>query len=634
MTTLIAAAFRSDWRRCAAVAVVLALFAVAPSAHANTCRPATSAGTAAADWQSFCWLDFTGYNDATARSAGGQGFSFTLSDGSTLNLTVNAVSTAATALAADAAPSWSGAAVGNTAFIGIPGAPILYTLNNASTVTVTLSNIRITPPAGVVATSSYAFVAADAESTNQGESLSFTTNGGNWTVLEQVPPISGSNYPALTNSGSTVSEAGAAGTVGGYIFGTTNSPTTISARLVAGGLQGVMFAVRYAWVSVNEAIVSTRIAAADQFKYAVTATSGGTQLVSGTTTGAGAGPFSAALVTVSSGYPVSLSESMAPGSTSPIGNYVPRLTCTNATPGSPTVLPVAVATTSFSLGTLAYGDAVTCVFTNTALPRLTLSKALAGSRVFAADQFTLNLASGGTILATTTTTGTGVTLGNAATPTAVTPAAQPYTFTEGPSGSTSLSYYTAAMSCTNAFAGSPTVLPAAPGGSVTPRAGDNIVCTITNTPKPSTVTLSVQKTSAVVSDPVNGTSNPKGIPGSTIRYLVTVKNNGTAAVDANALAITDVVPANTSLYVATTAGNPVTFADGTPASGLGFNYGTAVTFSNQIGGGAPYNYIPHPNAAGVDPAVTGLRIAPSGTLPGATAAGQPGFSLSFTVVVR
>lgn len=610
------------------------LLALAPAAHANTCRPATSAGTAAADWQSFCWLDFTGYNDATARSAGGQAFSFTLSDGSTLNLTVNAVSTAATALAATAAPSWSGAAVGNTAFIGIPGAPILYTLNNASTVTVTLNNIRITPPAGVVSTSSYAFVAADAESTNQGESLAFTTNGGNWTVLEQVPPISGNSYPPLTNSGATVSEAGAAGTVGGYIFGTANSPTTVSARLVAGGLQGVMFAVRYAWVSVNEAIVSTRIAAADQFKYAVTATASGTQLVGGTTTGAGAGPFTPALVTVSSGYPVTVSEAMATGSTSALTSYVTSLTCTNATPGSPTSLPVAVATNSLNLGTLAYGDAVTCVFTNTALPRLTLSKALAGARVFAGDQFTLNIANATSVVATTTTTGSGSTVASATTPTAVVAAAQPYTFAEAAAGTTSLTYYNAAMSCANAFASSATVLPTAPGGAVVPRAGDNITCTITNTPKPASVALSVQKTSAVVSDPVNGQTNPKGIPGSTIRYLVTVRNTGTAAVDANALAITDVVPANTSLYVATTAGNPVTFTDGTPSSGLTFNYATGVTYSNQPGGGAPYNYVPRPNAAGVDPAITGLRIAPAGTLAGATAAGQPGFSVTFTVVVR
>src|SRR6185295_13923373 len=77
------------------------------TSQANVCRPATSGGSAASDWSTFCWLDFTGYNDTTARSAAGQNFSFTLNDGSTLSLNVRAVRTGGgTALDAVAAPSW------------------------------------------------------------------------------------------------------------------------------------------------------------------------------------------------------------------------------------------------------------------------------------------------------------------------------------------------------------------------------------------------------------------------------------------------------------------------------------------------------------------------------------------------
>lgn len=620
--------------RAALILLVVLLAGSIGRSEANTCRPATAGGTAPADWQSYCWLDFTGYSDTQARSAAGQAFSFTLSDGSTLNLTVNTVSSAATGVDAVAAPSWSGAAVGNTAFTGIPGAPILYTHNNGSTVTVTLSNIRVTPPVGVTATSSYAFVAADAESTNNGESLSFTTNGSSWTTLDLVPPITGATYPGLTNSGATVTETGVAGTVGGYIFGTTGSPTTVAARLAAGGLQGAMFAVRYAWVSVNAALVGTRINAADQFRYAITATAPGTQLVTGASSGATAGPFTAALVTVAAGYPVTVSEAMASGSASALASYVPSLTCSNAQPGSPTVMPAAVAATAVNLGTLAYGDAVTCLFTNTALPRLTLSKALSGTRVFAADQFTLSVASASAVVATTTTTGSGATLAASATPLAVVPAAQPYTFSEAAAGSTVLGYYAATMACTNAFAGSPTTLPTAPGGAVTPRAGDNIACTISNAPKPPSVALSVQKTSVVLTDPQNGSTNPKRIPGSTVRYSITVTNTGTAAVDANALVVTDAVPANTMVYVSTAGGDPVDFANGTPPSGLGYSYAGSVSYSRQPGGGPPYNYTPVPNAAGFDPVVTGLRIAPTGVMAGATAAGQPSFTVRFTVAVK
>jgi hypothetical protein len=47
------------------------LLGVAAPGHADTCAPATSAGAAPADWRSYCWLNFAGYDDATARSAGG-----------------------------------------------------------------------------------------------------------------------------------------------------------------------------------------------------------------------------------------------------------------------------------------------------------------------------------------------------------------------------------------------------------------------------------------------------------------------------------------------------------------------------------------------------------------------------------
>jgi uncharacterized repeat protein (TIGR01451 family) len=613
--------------------LLLALFAP-EAARANTCAPAAAGGTAAADWRSYCWLDFTGYSDAQARSVSGQPFSFTLSDGSILQLTVRATSSASTALSAVAAPSWSGAAVGNTAFTGIPGLPILYTRNNASTVTLTLDSISVTAPSGLATNSSYAIIAADAESTNNGESLAFTTNGGPWSTVSQVPPISGSIWPTLSGAGTaTVTETGVAGTVGGYVFGTT-TPTRVTGTLVAGGLQGAMFAVRYAWVSVAKTLVSTRIAPADQFTYGVSATQNGAQLATATTSGAASGTYPAALITVSSGYPVSVRETMAGGSTSALASYVPSLTCSNATAGSPTVLPSAEAVTSFNLGTLAYGDAITCLFTNTALPRLTLSKALAGNRVFAGDQFALAISGGSGVLATATTTGTGSTLGTSATPQALVPAGAPYAFSESAAGTTVLAYYTASMACSNAFAGSSTTLPAAPGGSVTPKPGDDIRCTLTNTPKPAAVTLSIAKTTTAVSDPLNGSTSPKRLPGGRSSYDITVTNTGTAPVDANSLVITDVIPANTAFVVTPASGTAVSFTDGTPASGLAFAYPANVSYSNQVGGGAPYNYTPVAGPDGTDSRVTGLRIAPTGTLSGATAAGQPSFRLSFQIAVK
>ncbi len=391
------------------------LLALAGTSHADTCAPATSAGTAPADWRTYCWLNFTNYNDAVARSAGGQAFTFTLADGASLQFTLNASG----GMAAIASPSWSGSAVGNSAFLGIPGRPVLYT-SGAGTVTLTLSNVRVTPPTGLGTNASYAIVVADGESTNNGETLGFTTNGTAWTTLDQIPPISGAIYPTVATSGGglTVTETGVAGTVGGYIFG-TSTPTTVSARLVAGGLQGAMFAVRYAWVSVNKTLTGTRIDPTDQFSYAVQATQTGTQLATGVTSGAAVSGFTPAVATVASGYPVTIVESMASGSASALAKYVPSLTCTNANAGSPTALPSAAAVTTYSFATLAYGDAISCVYTNIAQPRITLSKALSGNRVFSGDQFTLNVANGATVVATATTTGAGGALIINSTPTAV-----------------------------------------------------------------------------------------------------------------------------------------------------------------------------------------------------------------------
>src|SRR5690606_31974096 len=110
------------------------------------------------------------------------------------------------------------------------------------------------------------------ESSNEGESLVFSTNGGAWQLLDQVPPISGSSYPSRSGTGTaTFTVTGASGTVGAYIVG-SNSPTTVTAQVTSGGLQGVMFAVRFASVRVSKQIVGARVDASDQFLFRVRTT--------------------------------------------------------------------------------------------------------------------------------------------------------------------------------------------------------------------------------------------------------------------------------------------------------------------------------------------------------------------------
>ena len=613
------------WLAC----IILAVLLIWPgTARAASCASATSQGNAPPGWQTYCWLDLSDYNDATARTAGGQLFTINLPDGSRLTFTARSTGTAPPALAAIAAPSWTGAAVGNTAFLGIPGRPILYQQAGGTNV-LSFSNILITPPPGIPAVTAYSFVAADAESTNEGETLAFTTNGSGWTILDQVNPISGNTYPAITGTGTaTFTETGVPGTVGGYIVG-SNGPTTVSTRLVGSGLQGAMFAVRFASIRLTKVISGARASPADQFKFDIASTSSGTVLGSGTTSGTGLGPFAQAAVSLASGIPLTLRETMAAGSVNDLSHYRSVLNCTNNTTGSATALPSNVVTTSYDFGALQFGDAVACVFTNTPFPHLTLRKALGASgRRFASDQFIVNVTSGATVVATATTTGTGATVATGTTPQIQVMVGQPYGLSEAPSGSTNLAQYGATLACINA-ATSATALPNVVGGSVTPAMGDVITCTITNTANGANATLTALKTSVVISDPTNGTTDPKAVPGAIVRYTITVTNTGTLAVDANTVALIDRLPA-TMTY---NAASPVTFVNGSPSSGLNtFNASTMVSFSSQAGGGAPFTYTP--NTAGYDANVKGVRIAPSGTMAGATAAGQPSFSVSFLARVN
>lgn len=610
------------FRKLAFVLVLLIGFAATP-AFAQSCASATSQGTAPAGWQTYCWLDFATYNDATARSAAGQNFSFTLSDGSVLSLNLKATSTAATAAVSTAAPSWTGAAVGNSAFLGIPGRPILYMANNGSTVNFTISSILITPPPGAPAVTAYAFVAADAESTDGAEQIVFGTNGGGWVELDRVNPISGNQYPTSSGIGTNsfvTTGGGQTGSLGGFIVG-TNSPTTVTASMTGSGLQGMMFAVRFASIRLTKQITGARINAADQFTFRIAATSSGSTLATGTTTGTSNGPFTAAAVSLASGIPLTLTEAMATGSASAITQYSSRLTCTNGTTSS-TPLPNNVSTISYNFGALQFGDAVQCTFTNAAYPHIRLRKALGtGGRRFDTDQFTVRINQGATVVASSTTTGTGTTVTGGDTALVQVTAGTTYSLDEIMSGPGSLTQYTRALACTNAINGVTTTFPTTVPGNITPVLGDVITCTLTNTRLAGNATLVVTKTSAVLSDGVSVT-NPKAIAGARIQYTITVQNTGNLAVDANSIIITDPFPPDFTMD----ASAAMTMNVG--SSGLAaFNQGTMVTYSSQVSGGAPYTA---PLGTGYNSAITGLRFQPSGTMAAATVGGPSSFSFTFT----
>ncbi len=225
--------------------------------------------------------------------------------------------------------------------------------------------------------------------------------------------------------------------------------------------------------------VSSRWNAADQFTVAIK--NGATTTASATTSGTGTSATTAATA-VTAGTTYTLTEAMAAGSSSTLADYTGSIACTNATTGTGTTLPSGTGT-SFSI-TPAAGDAITCTITNAPGPHLTLLKSV-GSRVVAADQFTVAVKNGATTVSSGTTTGTGTSASTGSTALA---AGTTYTLTDAmAAGSTSTtSDYLSSISCSNTASGSPTTLPSGSGTSfsVTPTTGDVITCTITNTAKP------------------------------------------------------------------------------------------------------------------------------------------------------
>ena len=337
-------------------------------AHANTCAPAAVRGAAPADYLTYCWLDFTGYSDSAAQA--GQAFTFTLSDGSVLSLTltVSSATTATPLLKVSGVPTYSGAAFGNAGFGSIPGLPVFYEVQSGSTVTVTLSNIHITP-AGGGTSPAYAIIAADGESTNTPETLTFTTNGTAW---QQAAMLANTNATGPTVAGvgtGTVVETGTGGgNTNAYVFASIGNPTTVTSILKGSGLQGALFGLRFASLTATSQFNTARLNASDQVTYSIVG-SNSAVLSTGTSTGTGSGPFPVASKPITSSSALTVTQAMASGSVSTLANYATLLTCTNAGSSS-TSLPKNLAANSYTFPTLAYGDSISCVFTDTPYPNV------------------------------------------------------------------------------------------------------------------------------------------------------------------------------------------------------------------------------------------------------------------------
>ena len=387
-------------------------------------------------------------------------------------------------------------------------------------------------------------------------------------------------------------------TVRGSASGTyTNSSANIttSGGLDASSATATISVGSAPTIQVTKALVSPgRIATSDQFVVQITDT-GGTSIgttAASTTSGNGAsvttGTGTSSYTASSLGSAYRLDESMSPGSATSLSRYLVSVSCANN--GVPVATPTALGQNFIPLA----GDNYVCTITNTPAPSLQVRKTLTSpGRIASSDQFTIQIKDNtGALLGTSTSTG-----GSGATVTAGTGTSSYtaialggiYSFNEVMTGgsSSTLAQYAAVVSCTNnGFAvASPTAL----GQSFTPAAGDNYVCTITNTPARVTVRKLTNGGTGVFSfTGTNGipanfaidttSANPQG----SVTYPIVAVNTQTT--------ISETVPAGWTLTGASCvdgSNNPVagtTLGNGTltiPAAAIIAGANLTCTFTND-----------------------------------------------------
>lgn len=336
--------------------------------------------------------------------------------------------------------------------------------------------------------------------------------------------------------------------------------------------------------------------------------SGGLLPTAGTSTVGGAASNATAVATP--GATLTLTEAYTTGSAA---NYNSSIECRRNSDN------VVVATAGTGLSrtvVMPSGTSLTCSFTNsrksaTLVVRKTWANAQTTNAVTVATSGLINNASLASVANSANETDT-----NAA---VIVYAAESATLTETFTVGNSANY-AQALACTGNTA-------PLTGNVLTVGSADTaIVCTFTNT---YVVPLSIAKTSLAYSDPVNGLTNPKLIPGGFANYSLVITAPAGTSPSNNSVVVTDAIPANLSLYVGTYAPGPgpILFTPG----GSGLTYGFAslssaaddLEFSNN--GGASWTYGPTADANGVDTTITHVRVRPKGSM-------APGSS--FTINLR
>jgi hypothetical protein len=233
-----------------------------PNPSTTVANPtATSCGFATAGTgtyaSSLCFVDFTSYNAAKAAGPGCQDMSASI-PGTSYTMSF-CISVSGGPVGPASFPTWTNAFLGNNIggqdfYTGVPGNPALYQTNQGTTTTVTISDIQVESTNGTPATG-WELVTGDAETTDAGESITWTSNQ----ILNLLPntptsqvgdacsdPTSPDGLTGVnlaTNVGSLTVECASSESVSSPRTGTVMlgaaAPTTLTVTLVGTGLEAV-----------------------------------------------------------------------------------------------------------------------------------------------------------------------------------------------------------------------------------------------------------------------------------------------------------------------------------------------------------------------------------------------------------
>ncbi|MCI0157030.1 DUF11 domain-containing protein [Leifsonia shinshuensis] len=509
--------------------VVVGLVAVTQTASAApTDQQCAYATPGTGDYaRTLCWLDMSAYSAAEA-AAGGQQMQVKLPGGYTL--TYDIIQTGRT-LTATTFPTWRNAFLGRDddaipgspgQYQGVSGRPALYQVASPTTdSSISMSNITLTDADGN-AVRAFAIVAADAESTDSGESLVFSSDK----PMRQIAPIGNACPDEFSGLGTTTvtchSTDGVPRT--GTAMLAADSPTTLTQTLKSTMIQGVAFGVLISKVVLSKTVAS-RVSPSDSFGVSVTSHEGLELASANTGTASTATTGEVETIAAEPSDPFTLAETSTGGN--PITAYDQSWSCTrNGAPDAS--LPSGAAGASAQV-ILSIGDIVDCTITNTALSgSLRLQKDV-GSIVDvngngirdAGDQanYVFSVTNTGAMPIENVAVGdpgvgpvtcSATTLAPGATTTCA--AVNPYTFT---AADVARGSFTNTATATGNPLGSSTVVTSNSSATTTTLETANAALALTKTADPATI----------------------GAPGSVITYDYAVRNTGN--VDVSALAIVE-----------------------------------------------------------------------------------------------